>query len=337
MKRINRITIVTILLFSILGTLAAKKMSIHDPETVGPFDDSASDGLNLSVQECNSNWFDSIPYLVEHAKWKKIWALEALAECYRYGKGGVEKNMFNAIMCYEEAGKSARKIAKEVYQNDSSDEFGLINHLMEELAKERISEENAILLIDELTAPKPQWIVFLRDILKQKRESRKEYIESRLTPNSSSDEFLIGIACIAMDDCNFFDKMFADVTDDCMLELRILGLKLPPIYDLIAEIMWRKYEEDTEDKNKYLEVAMECMFNADRHGFLSKHNMNRILIYCEDNGIDDRIPFSEEDLARFDAICNKEYFNHINSAVAGEEEVVEAVEVVKCPVELFED
>ena len=317
----NRLFIIAVLLLSTFAVMADKKMTIQNADTGESFEVMVPDGLR--IYEYNGNWLDSIPYLVEHARWKELWAFEALAECYRYGKGGVGKSMFNAIMCYEEAGKFARDIAEDAYVSNPVDEFGLIDHLMEGLDKKRISEEDAILLIDGLSAPKPEWIVFLREILRQKHEDRNNFIYSRLTPDSSSDEFLIGFACLAMDDSNVFDNTFINVSDYNMRKIRKFCDKLPPIYDVIAEKMWRKYEEGKEDKDKYLSAALECMYNADRMGFLSKHNMVWLLTYIEENGIDNCMPFSSDDLARFDTICPKEYRDYRNSFVVVEGDVVE--------------
>lgn len=330
----NRICIVLLTLMSALYSFADKKMTIRNIDTGESFEVSVPDGLKISIQEYNSDWLDSIPYLVEHARWKEPWAFEALAECYRYGKGGVDKSILNAIMCYEEAGKSSSDIAQEAYESNPNDEFGLIDHLMEGLDKKRISEEDAILLIDGSSVPKPDWIVFLREVLRQKHEDRKDFIYSRLTLDSSSDEFLIGFACLSMDDSNVFDNTFINAPDDYMRKIRKFCDKLPPIYDVIAEKMWRKYEEGTKDRDKYLSAALECMYKADQMGFLSKHNMSKVLTFSKENGSDERIPFSEEDLARFDAICQREYRDHINSTVEVEEE---AAAMEESPVELIEE
>ena len=330
----NRICILLLTIMSAFYSFADNKVIIRNIDTEESVEVSVPDGLKISIQEYNSNWLDSIPYLVEHARWKEPWAYEALAECYRYGKGGVEKSMFNAIMSYEEAGRSATEIAEAAYESNPTDEFGLLNHLMEGLDKRRISEEDVIRMIDEPATPKFSWIVSLRDILRQKTDERKEFIYSRLTPDSRSDEFLIGFACLAIDDDQIFDKTFVNISDDYMRKVRLFGEKLPFIYDVIAEKMWRRYDENREDRGKYLSAALECMSNADQAGFLSKHNMTRVLTFCEENGIDERIPFSDEDLARFDAICSKEYRDHINSTVAVEEGEVEMDE---CPVELIEE
>lgn len=330
----NRLITIAAILLSSFAVMADKKMTLSNIDTGESFEVSVPDGLKTSIQEYNSNWLDSIPYLVEHAKWKEPWAFETLAECYRYGKGGVDKSMFNAIMCYEEAGKSATEFAEAAYECDPTDEFGLLNHLMNGLDKKRISEEDAIRLINGVTPPKPRWMVFLAEILRHEHDAREEYIKSRLTTDSNSDEFLVGFACLAMDDNHIFDKTFINVSDDYLRRIRLFGEKLPPIYDVIADKMWRKYDESIEDKEKFLSAALDCMFHADKMGFLSKHNMSKVLTFCEENGIDERIPFSEEDLARFDAICQREYRGHINSTVEVEEE---AAAMEESPVELIEE
>lgn len=330
----NRVCTLLLILMSAFYSFADKKMTIRNIDTGESFEVSVPDGLKISIQEYNSDWLDSIPYLVEHARWKEPWAFEALAECYRYGKGGVDKSILNAIMCYEESGKSSSDIAQEAYESNPNDEFGLIDHLMEGLDKKRISEEDAILLIDGSSVPKPDWIVFLREILRQKHEDRKDFIYSRLTLDSSSDEFLIGFACLSMDDSNIFDNTFINDPDDYMRKIRKFCDKLPPIYDVIAEKMWRKYEEGTKDRDRYLSAALECMYKADQMGFLSKHNMSKVLTFSKENGSDERIPFSEEDLARFDAICQREYRDHINSTVEVEED---AAAMEESPVELIEE
>jgi len=320
-------------------SFADKQLTVRNTDTGESFEVSVPDELKISVQEYNSDWLDSIPYLVEHARWKEPWAYEALAECYRYGKGGVGKSMFNAILCYEEAGKSALKIADAAYKSDPADEFGLFNHLMEELDKKRIPDDEVVRLVDGMTTPKPGWIVFLADILRQQHKDREEYIKARLTPDLDCDEYLIGFMCLVMEDDLIFDKTFDDVTGDYMERAGVFGEKLPGIYDVVAERMWRKYygntySGNTDDTEKYLSIALESMRRADQAGFLSRHNMALLLNFCEENGIDSRIQFSEEDLARFKAICPKEYRDNTESTSAVEEAVVEEDE---SPVELIEE
>lgn len=323
--------ILLLVLLSALTSFADKKMTICNDDTGESFEVSVPNGLK--IHEYNSNWLDSIPYLVEHARWKKTWAYEALAECYRYGKGGVEKSMFNAIMSYEEAGMSATKVAEKAYESNPSDEFGMINHIMEELNKKSLSEEQVISMIDNIPSPVPSWVSFLKKILQNSSVDRKIFIESRLSNETTPDEFLVGFGLIAMSEKDAFNKKFVGITDDYMHNLRVYGEKLPPIYDVAGEKLWEKYFRENEKDEQYLVNALECMYRADQAGFLSKGNMTRVLTYCEQNGRNEHILFSDEDLVRFDKICPKEYRNHVMSAVV----VEEVVEMDECPVELIEE
>ena len=70
---------------------ADKKMTVRNADTGEPFEVSVPDGLK--TYEYNSNWLDSVPYLVVRARYGEPWAYEALGDCYRYGKGGVEQSI----------------------------------------------------------------------------------------------------------------------------------------------------------------------------------------------------------------------------------------------------
>ena len=43
-------------------------MTIRNADTGESFEVSVPDGLKIRIDEYNSNWLDSIPYLVEHAR-----------------------------------------------------------------------------------------------------------------------------------------------------------------------------------------------------------------------------------------------------------------------------
>ena len=317
-----RYIISAILLISIFSIYANKKMTIRNTDTGETFDASVPDGFKMDISEYNSNWLDSIPYLVEHARWKEPWAYEALAECYRYGKGGIDKSLFNAMMCYEEAGMSADKVAEAAYDSDPYDELGFLNHLMGSLSNHRLTDSEVISSIDSMPSPTPIWASFLKEILQTPIECRKDFIESKMTVETTPDEILIGFGYFAMIDANEFDKKFVGIREDYMQNTRIYGEKLPLLYDVVGRRLWRKYYDENESNDEYLVNALECMYRADRAGFLSKDNMTKILTYCEQHGKDDKIPFSDEDLARFDKICPKEYRDDVNAPAVVEEIIV---------------
>ena len=317
-----RYIISAILLISIFSIYANKKMTIRNTDTGETFDASVPDGFKMDISEYNSNWLDSIPYLVEHARWKEPWAYEALAECYRYGKGGIDKSLFNAMMCYEEAGMSADKVAEAAYDSDPYDELGFLNHLMGSLSNHRLTDSEVISSIDSMPSPTPIWASFLKEILQTPIECRKDFIESKMTVETTPDEILIGFGYLAMIDADEFDKKFVGIREDYMQNTRIYGEKLPLLYDVVGRRLWRKYYDENESNDEYLVNALECMYRADQSGFLSKDNMTKILTYCEQHGKDDKIPFSDEDLARFDKICPKEYRDDVNAPAVVEEIIV---------------
>ena len=71
------------LLFVFLA-YADKKMTVRNVDTGESFEVSVPDGLK--IYEYNSNWLDTVPYLVARARYGEPWAYEALGDCYRFGK-----------------------------------------------------------------------------------------------------------------------------------------------------------------------------------------------------------------------------------------------------------
>ena len=82
-------------MLSSFAAMADKKMIIRNADTGESFEVMVPDVLRS--YEYNGNWLDSIPYLVEHARNGEPWAYEALAECHRYGKGGVKRSFSDML------------------------------------------------------------------------------------------------------------------------------------------------------------------------------------------------------------------------------------------------
>ncbi len=322
----NKLILFLLIALSTFTSFADKKMTVRNADADTSFEVSVPD--DMDIYEYNANWLDSVPYLIEHAKWKEPWAYEALAECYRYGKGGIEKNMFNALICYEAAGKVGTKIAEDAYEANHFDELGLMNHLMDGLDRLHLTEEETISVIENLPAPRPEWANFLKDILEQQPENRADYIESRLSPEDACDKFFIGFSYLVKSKPESFKNFFIGSTDESMNKIHVFGKKLPFLYDISAQRMLMRYNSEPEDSDKYLANALECMYYADQAGFLSKANMTVILNYCEKYGKDDKILFSDEDLKRFEKLCPEEYRNRANSY---------GIEIEESPVELIEE
>lgn len=320
-----RLLILTCLLMAITS-YADNTLTVRNSDTGDSFDVSVPDGIKIQMYEYNSEWLDSVPYLLEHARWKEPWAFEALADCYRHGKGGVEKNQLNALFYYDEADIDVSKKAEMAYEADPYDEFGLINHIMENLVNGNISEEDVKLLLADRKVPQVGWIGFLREILSHEKEDRIKYIESQIRPEITSDELFIGVVFLAKYKGGSFKDTFLGDSDDSLQKARFIAGKLPPIYMVLADKSWsRYYDIDTQTGEKYRKQAIEYMYLADQAGLLSKIDMARLLTYCEENGITDLPPFSKDDLDRFEILCPKEYRDKIYGPVVVEEVVEEVV------------
>lgn len=280
-------------------------MTVRNSDTGESFEVIVPDGLRINGY--NTNWLDSIPYLIEHARWHEPWAYEALAECYRYGKGGIEKSIFNAIICYEIGGFSPSEIAKAAYEANPSDELGLLDHLMDLIDKRKISDAEAISLIDSISAPMPKWLNLIKTLLTMDPDNRNAFIEASVSPEMSSDELLI---CYCFQNLRGNDSSLNPndiITDEQVQKFKLFGDSMPALYDLFGQKLWRLHLRDAENSDKYLDLAFESMFEADKVGFLSKTNMGHILSYYNKHGKERLSMFSEEDFDRFNQLCSDDY------------------------------
>ena len=85
-----------------------------------------SDTLPVSESTAaHGDTFVSLTNLIERVRQGDKQAYETLADCYRNGKGGVEKCMFNAIICYQLAGQKPVDVAEAAFNTNPNDELGL--------------------------------------------------------------------------------------------------------------------------------------------------------------------------------------------------------------------
>lgn len=267
----------------------------------------------LKFNEYNSDWLDSIPYLREHARWKEPWAYRALAECYRHGKGGVEKNLFTSMAYYKEAGLTSSDLFEESNHDPQDELCKLICFL-------KHSGGGIEAAIDSMALPLPKWALLMKEAYSLEPEPRKDYAESKLTPEASPEERLIGF--MLLDNLGVdMDEILIGAGDAQKRNAKLMGDGFPVFYDLIGEKMWLDYYPGIESTKEILNCALEYMYRADQAGLLSKGNMTRIINYYEEHGQDAAIPFSDEDLARFYELCPKEYRDEFNSPAVVEEEV----------------
>lgn len=80
------------------SAMAGRVFAMRNVDTGEKMEMKVPDGFK--AYSYNTNWLDSVPYLIEHARWGEPWACEALGDCYRYGRGGLRQSMMNAITYY---------------------------------------------------------------------------------------------------------------------------------------------------------------------------------------------------------------------------------------------
>lgn len=142
----NRIFIFAALLLSAMTVMADKKMRIRNADTGESFEMTVPDGFKM--YSYNGNWLDSIPYLVEHARYGEPWAYEALAECHRHGKGGLKRSFLNTLFYYELAGKGIEDSFKEIEQSNHDDPVAVFARVINYLENDEI--DHVLCAIDTL-------------------------------------------------------------------------------------------------------------------------------------------------------------------------------------------
>lgn len=137
---------ILVLLLSVLSASADKKMTIRNSDTGESFEVSVPDGLK--IYEYNSNWLDSIPYLVERARYGEPWAYKALGDCYRHGKGGAERSIFKALAFYEISGIDTDEMLRKLIVEKPTDYLSLTYKLVFKI--ERKDNEGLLCVLDTL-------------------------------------------------------------------------------------------------------------------------------------------------------------------------------------------
>ena len=263
---------------------------------------------------------DSVPYLVDYARKGEPWAFEALAECYRHGKGGVEKCLYNAIICYEASGADIEALVREDARHDPSDELVSLFKTMEKL--EAGSEVDALSVIDSTPSPKPVWAGFLSEILRCDSAGRKDFIMSRLSVDDvSGDEYFIGSSTLSMMGETPYLSLALEPGTLTPQKIEEMCGKIPSLYDAVGGDMWLRYIGSPETNASCYAPALEYMHRAYRHGFLSRVNMAYIMTYVDSKGVDEGFPFSSDELALLDSICPRNMRESICSPAEVEEEV----------------
>lgn len=300
----NRLFIIAVLLLSTSAVMADKKMTIQNADRGESFEVMVPDGLR--IYEYNGNWLDSIPYLVEHARYGEPWAYEALAECHRHGKGGVKRSLINALFYYDLSGKNVEDCMAEIAQANHDDPIAVFSRLVDYI--ENKDFDHIVCAIDTLNeADYHSADVLLKSIHNPNQVELEDVLEFVTDKETDPDATIFACAGYAL--CNKSDSVKIDIS----WARPLIMDKLPYIYSLVGE---KKYEntiksdnpdgyaedattQDIDDRRK----AAEYFLKADEFGALTIQGARLLYHYCTNDSSSDWINLSEEDLRRIQQIA----------------------------------
>lgn len=288
-----------------MAAYADRKMTIRNSDSGESFEVTVPDGLR--IYEYNSNWLDSIPYLMEHARNGEPWAHDALGDCYRIGKGGVTRSFINAIMAYDFAGKDISGFIATIRQNNEDEPMAVFTRLIDYV--ENMDYDRIVCAIDTLNESGYHSADILREYVSRRNDGIKksEVIEYLANPGTDADACLF--AAVGYTLCELKDTAEIDVS---WIKPLILD-KIPFFY---SEIGVRKYEDtikadtavgyaedaterDVNDRKK----AVEYLLKADEHALLFNKAARWLYHYCTQDSSSDWVNLSEEDLCRIGIIA----------------------------------
>lgn len=322
MKNFYRLIMSAVAIMTVLTAMADKKMTISCAETGESFDVNVSD---FKIYEYNANWLDSIPYLLEHARNHEPWAYENLGRCYRYGIG-TDKCITNALIYYDKSDVDANDLAEEAYASDPTDEMGLMNHLMEELDKRRITIEEAATTLDSYPGTLPSWASRMKTIFDNRDTvDIEKFILSTIDLNTiTADELFASIACLMIlkpDAIPYYSKA---PSPDYMEKLSIVAPKIPRVYAMAGDKYWSLYEDCPENQDA-LRNAFEMYHKAYLYALLDMSDAVAVLDYRDEHPLYEGFPFSPEELAQLDSMYSKEFRNELKEPCVVEVVIVEEV------------
>ncbi len=228
--------------------------------------------------------------------------------------------MFNAIICYDFAGKKPDDIAVAAFKTNPADEFGLLNHLMVIMDKQ--GPDSLVTVTKSMDLPDYKWVGALKSIIGHPDlDDKRDYILSLVDENSTGDEFLVAFASL-----HILTRQLPDL--ESTPKMLLMAEKLPFMYNLTGEKHWDKYREDKSANRASLDTALMYFQKADANGFLTPQNARRILSSDAKKDADISKYFDKDDIPRL---------VHIGGLDDDDIDEPDAVEMDMNPVEKIED
>lgn len=281
-----------IALISALATFADKKMTVRNTETGESYEVSVPDGFK--IYEYDSNRLDSIPYLLERARYGEPWAYMALGDCYRYGNGGVDRSIFKAFVFYSLSGLDVDKKAEELAEENPHDIMGLIYKLLERIAYN--DKEEALCVLDTLHRHGYDDAEVLRDFLKDvDKEKLATKVEQNLrNPEVGTDKIMFTfLGCSSM-------NWLPDFLEDNKNILMAIADKLPYLYGKVGVKFFNESHEDM-DSVKLAEkkaTVIGLLEKADKEAMLTGEGASILYNYYMSEIEVDRMVFDEKEMER---------------------------------------
>ena len=290
-------------LLTVMAAFSDRKMTVRNADTGESFDIEMADGLQIS--EVNPEWLDSVPYLLEHAREGELWARKAIAECYRYGKGGLKQSFFNTMFYSELAGMREEDLFEEFRDTTQVDPFLLVIDMIGDL--DRGDNVKALHEIDILNGMGYHSADILREVI----EGRKTFATfDELIDYATAEDTDPDAAIYAF---GYYMDHHPQTKIDSEKEARFYPVmkKVPGLLMVLGE---KRYSETlepvaseesdasegrnaTEDEAKRRK-AVEYLLKADEYGLLSPAGARIIDHYLTNDLTSDWLQLSDADLAR---------------------------------------
>lgn len=271
----KKIIIILSLFLSVLSVFADEKMTVRNADTGESFEVSFPDGLK--IYEYNSNWLDSVPYLVARARYGEPWAYEALGDCYRYGKEGVEQSIFKALVYYSMSGKDIDGIAIQLTAENPLDHLALVYKLVDKM--ESFDKEGILCILDTLNQEGYHHADVLRNFIgNASSESMSSLLQRNImSPETGTDETLFTMFGCVVHNCS------PAILQENDLVLIAISTKFPYMYDRLA-VKFLKADHEDMDSIQYTEKrdkAIEFLSKADKEAFLSREGAKILYDYYD--------------------------------------------------------
>ena len=243
------------------SAMAERTFTIRDVDTGEKMEMKVSDGFR--AYSYNVNWLDSVPYLIEHARWGEPWAYEALGDCYRYGRGGVRRSMVNAVTYYglAKGEKHIDALLDSVSREGGSDPLELVMHMFVQLDKKDFDGvRRSIEVLDSLDYHSADLVRVVLDNTGQSDVVEKMLAEMDVL-SMDIDRMILMISAL---------NATGAVIDNVVTKEQLLRWRDMCDWVAIDCIKGMSYIQNELDDDYNEKHAIECFLKADARGALDR-------------------------------------------------------------------